>query len=173
MSMKGGRRRRRRGSRETRVRRRCSLAECVCGRKDRNRASQRDRGGKSVSLDQLHSKSVYSAQFGIKHNRLLSACFCLWCTIKMEFIGALRVSPNYTFSPLCSILLPHSLPHLHPPHPLFFLPSSEVMSVKFYPPYFLQQLSDNLSGRLITDTPAALEGMPTYKMPISAISTVV
>lgn len=29
-----------------------------------------------------HSKSVYSAQFGIKHNRLLSAGCCLWCPIK-------------------------------------------------------------------------------------------
>lgn len=76
-------------------------------RRDGNRASQRDGWEGTVSLDQLHSKSVYSAQFGIKHNRLLSACFCSWSPIKMEFIAALRVSPNYTFSPLCSIS------HLH------------------------------------------------------------
>lgn len=61
----------------------------------------RERQTESVCLDQLHSKSVYSAQFGIKHSRLLSACYCLWCPwwcpIKMEFIAALRASPNYIF----------------------------------------------------------------------------
>lgn len=72
-------------------------------------ASQREIQRESVCLDQLHSKSVYSAQFGIKHNRLLSACYCLWCPIKMEFIAALRESPNYTFSPHRSILAPVSL----------------------------------------------------------------
>lgn len=70
----------------------------------------RERQTESVCLDQLHSKSVYSAQFGIKHNRLLSACYCLWCPwwcpIKMEFIAALRASPNYIFP---SALRPPSL----------------------------------------------------------------
>lgn len=69
----------------------------------------RDRQRESVCLDQLHSKSVYSAQFGIKHNRLLSACYCLWCPIKMEFIAALRESPNYTFSSHRFVLTPVSL----------------------------------------------------------------
>lgn len=55
-----------------------------------------------VCVDQLHSKSVYSAQFGIKHNRLLSACYCLWCPIKMEFIAALRVSLSSTSFALLS-----------------------------------------------------------------------
>lgn len=87
---------------------------CVCGmeicesvrwKRWAQSESERQRQRESVCLDQLHSKSVYSAQFGIKHNRLLSACYCLWCPIKMEFIAALRASPNYTFFPLCSVLL--------------------------------------------------------------------
>ena len=89
----------------------------MCVRKRGNRASQRERQRESVCLDQLHSKSVYSAQFGIKHNRLLSACYCLWCPIKMEFIAALRASQNHTFPPLRSSL---SLSHLH----FFLFPSS-------------------------------------------------
>lgn len=55
-----------------------------------------------VCVDQLHSKSVYSAQFGIKHNRVLSACYCLWCPIKMEFIAALRANLSSTFFALLS-----------------------------------------------------------------------
>lgn len=70
---------------------------------------ERDRQRESVCSDQLHSKSVYSAQFGIKHNRLLSACYCLWFPIKMKFTAALKASLNYTVSPLCSIFLPLSL----------------------------------------------------------------
>lgn len=75
---------------------------CVCVlREQSNSERERERQTESVCLDQLHSKSVYSAQFGIKHNRLLSACYCLWCPwwcpIKMEFIAALRASPNYIF----------------------------------------------------------------------------
>lgn len=68
-----------------------------------------ERRRESVCLDQLHSKSVYSAQFGIKHNRLLSACCCVWRPIKMEFIAALRANPNYTFfSPQHSVFLHHA-----------------------------------------------------------------
>lgn len=68
-----------------------------------------ERQRESVCLDQLHSKSVYSAQFGIKHNRLLSACCCVWRPIKMEFIAALRANPNYTFfSPQHSVFLHHA-----------------------------------------------------------------
>lgn len=48
-------------------------------------------------LASCHCKSVYSAQFGIKHDRLLSAGCCLWCPIKMKFIAALRASPSPTF----------------------------------------------------------------------------
>lgn len=48
-------------------------------------------------LAPCHCKSVYSAQFGIKHNRLLSPGCCLCCPIKMEFIAALRASPGPTF----------------------------------------------------------------------------
>ncbi len=81
---------------------------CVCGG-ETEQLRKRERQRESVCLDQLHSKSVYSAQFGIKHNRLLSACYCLWCPIKMEFIAALRASPNYTFFPLRSVLLSLSL----------------------------------------------------------------
>ena len=87
---------------------------CVCvwwGNRAHRRARERETEIESVCLDQLHSKSVYSAQFGIKHNRLLSACYRLWLPIKMEFIAALRASPNYTFFPLHSVLFP--LSHLH------------------------------------------------------------
>lgn len=100
-----------RGSKGMRKKRWCV---CVCGmeicesvrwKRWAQSESERQRQRESVCLDQLHSKSVYSAQFGIKHNRLLSACYCLCCPIKMEFIAALRASPNYTFFPLCSVLL--------------------------------------------------------------------
>lgn len=69
------------------------------------RKSERQRG--SVCLDQLHRKSVYSAQFGIKHNRLLSACYCLWSPIKREFIAALRARPSQSHISL-SLSLSHS-----------------------------------------------------------------
>lgn len=75
--------------------------------KFRKREREREGWRERVCLDQMHSKSVYSAQFGIKHNRLLSACYCLWCPIKMEFIAALRARPNYTFSSL--LRLPFAL----------------------------------------------------------------
>lgn len=81
------------------------MCVCVAGEQS-NSEREREQETESVCLDQLHSKSVYSAQFGIKHNRLLSACYCLWCPIKMEFIAALRASPNYTFFPLRSVLPP-------------------------------------------------------------------
>lgn len=48
-------------------------------------------------LAPCHCKSVYSAQFGIKHNRLLSVGCCSCCPIKMEFIAALRASLSPTF----------------------------------------------------------------------------
>lgn len=119
---------------------------CVClvGKRS-NLEGENDRG--KVCFDQLHSKSVYSAQFGIKHNRLLSACYCLWCPIKMEFIAALRASPNPTFFPLCSVLLHPSLICT-----LSFLVEMVMALVQgVFCPHFQQQLSDKSSERLITD----------------------
>lgn len=84
------------------------MCACVCLLGKQSNLEQ-ERGREKVCLDQLLSKSVYSAQFGIKHNRLLSACSCLWCPIKMEFIAALRARPNHTFFPLRSVLLHPSL----------------------------------------------------------------
>lgn len=139
------------------------LCVCVCGKMGTELV--RDREGESVSLDQLHSKSVYSAQFGIKHNRVLSACFCLWCPIKMEFIGALRVSPNYTIS-----LSAPSLPSSFAPPSTF----SEVMSGKFYPSILLAAAVRQLvRAAHYRPMQAALVGRPTYNPPISAISTVI
>lgn len=84
------------------------MCACVCLLGKQSNLEQ-ERGREKVCLDQLLSKSVYSAQFGIKHNRLLSACSCLWCPIKMEFIAALRARPKHTFLPLRSVLLHPSL----------------------------------------------------------------
>ena len=124
-----------------------------------------ERHGEKVSLDQLHSKSVYSAQFGIKHNRLLSACYCLWCPIKMEFIAALRASPNYTFS--CSA-------------PSSSLSLSLICTSSFFSDcgdvsvfgFFSHSSSSSVAVRHVAHYRAGTAGMPTYLSPITVISSV-
>ena len=135
---------------------------CVCVVREQStseRERERETEIESVCLDQLHSKSVYSAQFGIKHNRLLSACYRLWLPIKMEFIAALRASPNYTFFPLSSVLFP--LSHLH-----FFLfhgcSNSGGVGCFFFPPFLAAAVRQVVITAHYRPERAGAVGRPTY-----------
>lgn len=141
------------------------MRRLVCG-KDGNRESQTDRG-KCVRLGQLHSKSVYSAQFGIKHNRLLSACHCLWCPIKMEFIDALRANQKCTFFPSApfSFLAPFLICPLSPAVVIF---SAVSMFFLFFSPCGSRSSCQVLGPAHYTPINAAM--LAHLQVPLSSLS---